>query len=277
MLVLEDGPRVVVETANQLGIELVRNLLCGQSFPDDAERLGAGRTEMIDDMRRLALQRLVLRVFRIKEAQWVLLEPGPAFLAEIGQVRSVILPQQLAIGRPADFIADAVQVQRDPGHLQGRKPVPSKRDGLDVEQRAAVTDRFDPELMQLTKASGLRPVVAEILTHVVEPHRLRFLVQTGIEVRPHDRGGSLRPQSQRPVATIGEGVHLLGDDVTPLPRAPNKEFGRLKDRGLDPLVTKARRLVLRGSLHRLPVRLLLGQEILCATCPLRDRSHGLEA
>ena len=168
-------------------------------------------------------------------------------------------------------------MQAHPSNLQLGKPIPADHDGLHVDHRAAIPDGFDAELVELPKASCLGPVIPEIRTGVEEPYRLRFLVEPGVEVRPHDGGGSLRPQRQRPTAAIGEGIHLFGDDVTTLAGAALEEFGRLKDRGLDALITEAPRLVFRRPLHRIPVGLVRGQQILGAARPLRDGSHGVEA
>src|SRR3989442_9159001 len=68
---------------------------------------------MIDDARCIALQRLVLGILRIEETQGVALEARPAFLAEPGQMRPVVVAQQLAVRRSADLIANAVEVDRD--------------------------------------------------------------------------------------------------------------------------------------------------------------------
>ena len=193
MLVLENRPRVVIESADQLGIERVGDFLRRQPFLDHPERFGAGRAEVIDDMRRLALQRLVLRILGIEEAQRVLLEACAALFAQLGKVRSIVLTQQLAVGGAADFVADAVQVQAHPSNLQLGKPIPADHDGLHVDHRAAIPNGFDDELVELPKASCLGPVIPEIRTGVEEPNRLRFLVEPGVEVRPHDGGGSLRP------------------------------------------------------------------------------------
>src|SRR6202011_6401895 len=179
---------------------------------------------MVDEMRCIALQRLVEWILGVEEAERVLLEPRAALLAQIGKMRPVIRAQQLPVCWTANFIANAVQLQGHARDVEPGKPFPSKHDRLHVEQRATVTDGFDPELVKLSKASGLGPVVAEVRPHVVEPHRLRLLLETAVEVGSHDGGGPFRSQGQRTIASIREGVHLLRDDVTPLAGAAYEEL-----------------------------------------------------
>ena len=277
MLVLEDRSRVVVEAANQTGIELEGNLFCSQCLFDDAERLGAGCAEMIDDARRIALQCLVLRILRIEEPQRIALEPRSALLAQPGQMRPVVVAQQLAVRRPADLVANAVEVKRHAGHLEPGKPVPPQHDGFDVEERAPIADGFDPELMEFVESPGLRAFGTEIGAQVVEPHRLRLELHAGIEVGAHDGGRSLRSQRERTPTAIVEREHLFAHDVGRFAHATDEQVGCFEDRRLDALVAKPSCHVPCGSLQRCPVRLVRRQQVLCATRTLRDRRHGDEA
>src|SRR3984893_923275 len=167
MLVLEDRARVVVETADQLGIELERDVFRRQSFLDHAERLSAGGAEVVDDVRRVALHRLVLWILGIEQPKRVLLEARPALFAQLGKMRPIVLTKQVAVRGAADFVADAVQVQGYTSDVERGKPVPTEQDGLHVKHRAAVAEGFDSKLVELSKAAGLGPVVPEIWPHVV--------------------------------------------------------------------------------------------------------------
>ena len=277
MLILEDRSGVVVEAANQTRIELEGNLFCSQGLFDDAKRLGAGCAQMVDDTRRIALQRLVLRILRIEEPERVALEPGPALLAQPGQVRPIVVAQQLAVRRPADLIANAVEVKRHAGNLEPGKPVPPQHDGFDVEEGARIADGFDSKLMEFVEPPSLRPFGTEVGAQVVEPHRLRLELHAGIEVGAHDGGGSLRSQCERTATAIAEGKHLLAHDVGRFAHATDEEVGRFEDRRLDALVAKPFCHVLCSSLQRRPIRLVRGQQVLRAARTLRDRRHGDEA
>src|ERR1700737_1170405 len=143
---------------------------------------------MIDDVRGVALWRLVLRTLRVEAAKGILLEPRPALFAQLRKMRPVILAQQFPVGWPADLIANAVQVEAHAANVQRRKPVPSQHDRFHVEHRAGVTDGLDAELVELSKAPRLGTVVSEIRPVVEEANGLRLPVAATAEIPPADGG-----------------------------------------------------------------------------------------
>src|ERR1700694_2634382 len=140
-------------------------------------------------------------------------------------MRSVILTQQLPVRRPADLIANAVEVEGYAANVEPCKPAPPQNDGLHVEEGARITDGFNPKLMEFVKPAGLWTLGAEVWAHVVEPYWLRLQRQPGIEVAPHDGSRPLRPQRQRSPAAIAEGEHLFAHDVRTFTHAANKKIG----------------------------------------------------
>src|SRR6202011_3602432 len=125
VLVLEDRPSVVVETTNEIGIEIEGDLFCGQRLLDDAKGLGARCAQMIDDTRRIALERLVLGILRVEKTERVLLEARPALFAQRRKVRPVILAQEFPVSRPAHLIPNAVEVEAHAANVERGKPVPA--------------------------------------------------------------------------------------------------------------------------------------------------------
>src|SRR5207248_11018799 len=113
VLVLGVGPGVVVDATHQLGIQGERNRFRAETLPNRLEGLRTRLAEMVDDARRLKLQLLVLRFLRVEQAQWVLLESHAAFRAQLGQMRAIVVAEQLAIRRTADLVPDAVEQEMD--------------------------------------------------------------------------------------------------------------------------------------------------------------------
>ena len=86
-----------------------------------------------------------------------------------------------------------------------------------------------------------------------------------------DAGGVFRPQRDLLAAAIGEGVHLLGDDIGRLADRPREHLGELEDRRRDLLIAvtlgEPPRRVDDGAMPPL----LVGQEILGAAHRLQGR------
>ena len=276
MLIFEDRSRVVVEAADQLGIQGEGNRFRGQPVLDRLEGLGAGLAEVVHHAGGLLLEFLVLRFFRVEEAQRVLLESRAAFRAQLGQMRAIVIAEPFPIRRTADVVADAVEQQVDPTDIESAEPLPPENDGFDIEQRAGVADRFDAELTKFVEATALRPLRPKIRAQVIEAHRLRLQLHAGIEVGADDRRGPLRAQRQRSIAPILEREHLLAHDVGRLAHGAHKEVGGLEGRRLNPEIAKPLGEVFGRPRHRLPVGLIRGQQILGPAGTLRDRGHGFD-
>ena len=276
VLVFEDGPGVVVQATHQLGIQGERNRFRTESLPDRLEGLRARLAEMVDDARRLKLQFLVLRFLRVEQAQWVLLESHAAFRAQLGQIRAIVVAEQLAIRRTADLVPNAVEQEMDASGIERAEPAPAQNDRLDIEEGAGIADRFDTELTEFVEATALRPFRAKIRAQVIETDRLRLQLHARVEVGADDRCSPLRAQGQGSIASVLEREHLLAHDVARLSHGAHKELGGLEGRGFNPQVTEPLGEVFRRTRHPVPVRLLRRQQILRSAGTLRDRRHGLE-
>ncbi len=86
--------------------------------------------------------------------------------------------------------------------------------------------------MELPVAPLLRALVAEHGACVPQP--LAAVVQDAVlDPRAHDARGLLRPQRQAVAVAIGEGVHLLLDDVGDFTDGPLEQLGPLEQRCSD--------------------------------------------
>ena len=90
-------------------------------------------------------------------------------------------------------------------------------DHLRIERGVLGADRLDVQLPVLAEAALLRAPVAVDRLVRVELLRLRLAVQAVLEVGAHDRSGGLGAKRERAVTAVLERVHLLRDDVRPLP------------------------------------------------------------
>src|SRR2546422_4752937 len=124
-------------------------------------------------------------------------------------MRSIVVPEQFAVRRTADFVADAVQLKVYPTDIEPAEPLPPQNDGFDIEDRAGVADCLDAELAEFVEATALRPLRPKIRSQVIEAHRLRLQLHAGIEVGADDRRGPLRAQRERSIAPISERQHPL--------------------------------------------------------------------
>ena len=87
--------------------------------------------------------------------------------------------------------------------------------------------------MKLAVTARLWTLVAEERPGIAELHRKGAAVETVFDDRPHHPGRALRAQRDRPVAPVGEGVHLLGHHVGGLTHSAGEQRGVLEDRQFD--------------------------------------------
>ena len=122
---------------------------------------------------------------------------------------------------------------RNPSSPSDRKPASATAITSASSAGIVDADGLHPDLLQLAVAPGLRAFVAEERAGVAQLDRQRAAVQAVLDHRAHHAGGALRTQRHRPVAAVGEGVHLLGDDIGGLPHSAGEQRGVLEDRQLD--------------------------------------------
>ena len=134
-------------------------------------------------------------------------------------------------------------------------------DHLRIERGVLGADRLDIQLPVLAEASLLRTPVAVDRLVRVELLRLRLAVQAVLEVGAHDRSSRLGAKRERPVAAVLERVHLLRDDVRPLPGRAREEVGLLEDGRVDPAIAVQVAQALELPEHVPPARLLGGEDV----------------
>ena len=167
------------------------------------------------------------------------------------------------VRRPADAIADRIQVDldaREPGVAVEAHP---ELDDLGVDRRPRVADRLDVELRELAVAPGLRAVVAEHRPDLDELHRLRPGLHPVLDVGADDARGRFRPERPR-LAVLGprrEPEELLLDDVGDLADPALEDVGQLEQRRVDAPIAVAGGEVRGEALEARPGRGLGRQQV----------------
>ncbi len=244
--------------------------------------LDACVAERLADLRRRLEQLPCRRVLDVEDAQRA---RGGLFPC-VGVQRVLVLgepgAQLLEVGGPALAAADRVQLQPvllDPEPVQERVV---ELDDLGVDRGVVGADPLDRELPVLAVAAAARPPVPVHRADRVELLRLRLPVEAVLDVRPADRRSALGAERQRPVGAVGEGVHLLLDDVGADARRAREELGVLEDGRLDAPVAVERAETLHLADDALPQRLLRREDVVRAarSLELHARSsarNGLRA
>jgi len=73
-----------------------------------------------------------------------------------------------------------------------------------------------------------------------------------LDVGADDRGGIFGPQGERSIVAVGEGVHLLGDDVGLLADTAGEQLRFLQNRRADFLIAIGVKNGARRGLHLIP-------------------------
>src|SRR5690606_34124576 len=189
--------------------------------------------------------------------------PGGLVEREAGEE----LPPHLPVRGAALGVAERGDLQPLAGQPQRPERLVGDGDHLGVEGRVVDADRLDADLLQLAVAARLRALVAEERARVAQLDRQPVPVEPVLDDCPDDARRALRPQRHRPLAAVGEGVHLLGDHVGGLADPARVQRGVLEHRQLQQPVAGAvggglergadggeprrlRRVVLRDALGR---------------------------
>src|SRR5688572_1452925 len=146
--------------------------------------------------------------------------------------------------------------------LQPQRPQQTRAEhdelGIDVGTREA--ERLGVELIELTEATRLRPLIAEHRPGA--PDTLALVVQQAVaDHRAHDAGRRLRAQRQRVAARILEGEHLFLHDVGELADRALEQRRVLDDGHADFLVTVRGKQLARDSLELVPAGNVRGQHV----------------
>ena len=230
---LEHGVGVVVEAAHQSIGDLDRHAAALERRQHVAEVTRARFAQALLEARRRGEQLDLRRRLGVEDAQRVGLEAAPAVLAQLGGARQQVRAQPLAIGGATLGVTHGVDQGLEVAKAELAEEAHQQQDDLGVGPRPRVADQLGADLMELAVATALRALVAELRADVEEPHRLRPLAQAVLGEGARHRRGVLRSQREALAVLVGEGVHLLADDVGALAHAAHEELGLLDDRRAD--------------------------------------------
>ncbi len=222
---LEDGARVVVESAHQARRDLERDSERLQSFLHALEVRGRCVTQVLAQLRRALEHVGPVVALRVENAQGVRL--GPLHL--VAEQSGVVVPvreQDLAVALTGRRVAHRVDEQAHVVQTEVAAKAPQQLDDLDVDVRIVDPDHLRAELPVLAIAAGLRSFCPEVRREIPDlPRRGR----TVLHERAHDRCRALRAQCEPPTTSIDELVHLLAYDVGGLTN-PGEHLVVLDDR-----------------------------------------------
>ena len=146
------------------------------------------------------------------------------------------------------FAADRVDFEGDVPDAEEAEELVHKGDDLGVGRRGKGAEQLHPQLVEFPHPPRLGLFRPEAGDRVGQLDRQRAVNQPVFDDRPVDAGGPFRPEGEFPPALVGEGVHLLLDDV-----------GGVADRAdEEPLVLESRdadlpEAVLLGGIEELPL------------------------
>ncbi len=269
---LEHRACVVIQPAHQGRVELVAQPGIVEQRADAREVLGVLGIEPVQELRRVAHNRLCTPVAGVERSHRVQVDAIAHVLGELLLVRAQERLQLLPVLRAGGRSAQARQPQ--PGALDpgGLEQVGQEDDQLSVGLRRVGADRLGAELPELPVAAPLRRLGAEAARQVPELHGLGQLAHPVLEIGPADRRGDLRAKRQRAAAAIVERVHLLLHDVGGLPHPAREQLGRLERRRLDPAVAGGAEDLVRLLLEDLPPRRRFREDVECAARGLNHRT-----
>ena len=186
-------------------------------------------------------------------------------LAVVGKIGH----QNVTVGRSAFAIAQGVEFQhRAFEHAEGIQGMGRQRDHFHVRHGAGSAQEFYTDLVELAKPALLGPLVTEHGT-VVKKLERQTLAQPARYQSAGDTGGAFGAQRDLGPRTVGEGVHLLGDDVRGAAKGPLEHLGKLEYRRRDFGVAVALGQLPRGLDDMSMAAALVGQKVVGAAYGLK--------
>src|SRR5215469_9628517 len=157
-----------------------------------------------------------------------------AITAELVPVRPAPLDQRRTKGGPALGVSDRIYLHRG-RNFEVVAELVDHDEQLGVAGGVGPAENFDTELVELSIAALLRTLATKHRARVPQPLLGIAATEPGFNVRADDAGRSLGAQRDRGLAfiAIGEGVHLLFDDVSGLAGRARVELHAFEDRKAD--------------------------------------------
>ena len=190
----------------------------------------------------------------VQHPQRVCLQAPVAVGAQLAPAAFQKSYQRRAVPGAALDAADGIHLQHRPRHPQLLPQIPQHQQQLRVDEGIRAAEHFGADLVELAQPALLGALPPEHGPEIVElPHRLH-LVELSLDVGPHHPRRTFRPQAQQGGlrVPVGEGVHLLLDDVGALPQRTRKELGLLQDGNSNLLEVVSGKYLYRGLFDPLP-------------------------
>ena len=269
---LEEGARVVVEPADEAGVD-------GVGRPQKIERgaqlrevLAVACVEELVKSGRVAHGGAIALVFGVEDAERVGPEAPLRFGRQRRELRRQVGDERVAVPGARLGAAQRVDEDLDAGDLQLGEESDEHVNHLGVAPGPLVAEDLRAELGELPVAPALGALGPEHRPDV-PPARHRLALLDGVlDVRPCRAGRALGAQGQR-LAVVLERVHLLLDDVGHFADGPHEERRRLDVRRAHlAKAVQAHRAGVR-ALDALPAPDLVGQHVV-HPFDGSERSHG---
>ena len=168
--------------------------------------------------------------------------------------------QRCAVGLPILRRTKTVDFQLEATNAQLSQQIPGQSDHFHIAAGALRPQPLHTDLMKLTLATGLGPLIAEHRAGV--PKLLGALAQQAVlQRRPHHRRGALWPQCAGTLTAIGEAVHLLAHHIGAFADATAEQIGGFQQRCSDLAETGAAEMLPGDCFDGLPALQSLRQQI----------------
>ncbi len=229
---LEGGAGVVVQAAHQLLVVLEGDAGGGQQLADLLVVLLARLAQVV--AQHGGADELLLHVLAlvVEHAQRVDLDPATGVLVQVQVAQEGL--EGVPVGGAALLVAERVQQQAEVLQAERLVGVDGQDDQLGVQGRVLGADGLGTDLREVAVAAGLGTLVAVVRAGVPElDGEVARLVEVGLERGAQHGGGALGAQRELLLAALGEGVHLLGDDVGGLADAAGEQLDLLEAGGFD--------------------------------------------
>src|SRR6185437_14109730 len=172
--------------------------------------------------------------FAIEQAQWIAFEPRVAVFAKLIEMRTAPFEQGLAKRGAAGRVAERIDLELDLKAEFAAKLIDHDHQ-IGVAGGVGASENLDPELVELAKAALLRTLAPEHRAVVVEELLGVAAIEPGFDISAHDARRAFGAQGERGlrIVAIGEGVHLLFDDIGSFAAGALIEFETLEQRNPD--------------------------------------------
>src|SRR5437667_414088 len=223
---LEHRAVVVIEAAHQARIDHEAYAGRVEQCLQHCEVFTSSIVEIAGEFRRGFYQMLETGILAVERAQRIGVQAAAGVFVQLIQVRFEVLHQIDSVPRPRFGVAYGVDMQFHVGDAELLPQTGEHDDLLGIDIRPGETHSLDVDLMELPISSLLWPLITE--HWAAGPNFLGPLVeQTMLDCRTYDAGSRFRAQCEAVAVAVGEGVHLLLDDVGDLADGAAEQLSRL--------------------------------------------------